>query len=288
MARDGYAWWRERVRTVREVFHLFRVDHILGFYRIYSFPWRPQRNEEFLPLEPEEAKQRTGGRLPGFRPRPDDTLEDREANRREGEQLLRVLLEEVGEYRLIGEDLGVVPDYVRPSLASLGIAGFKVPQWEKAHDGRLISGEHYAPLSICTYATHDHDPIRVMWESWAEIIRRADAGDASAQAAAGGARWEMQLIMDFAGFGQAAGAIPYDDSVRERLLSALFRTRSWIAVAMITDLLGLTQRINVPGAAADTNWSTRFDKTICEWREDPEVRRKMENILRLVQESGRA
>src|SRR5690606_38152820 len=55
MAGDGFAWWRERVRTVREVFHLFRVDHILGFYRIYSFPWRPQRNEEFLPLEPEEA-----------------------------------------------------------------------------------------------------------------------------------------------------------------------------------------------------------------------------------------
>ena len=31
--------------------------------------------------------------------------------------------------RVIGEDLGTVPDYVRPNLRSLGIAGFKIPQW---------------------------------------------------------------------------------------------------------------------------------------------------------------
>ncbi len=35
---------------VRDLFHVFRIDHILGFYRIYSFPWRPEQNAEFLPL----------------------------------------------------------------------------------------------------------------------------------------------------------------------------------------------------------------------------------------------
>jgi len=52
------------------------------------------------------------------------TPENREANKREGEEYLRVLLEEAGGRRVIGEDLGVVPEYVRPiydRLASLGL-----------------------------------------------------------------------------------------------------------------------------------------------------------------------
>jgi len=31
MKGDNYAWWRQRVRMVREIFHLFRIDHVLGF-----------------------------------------------------------------------------------------------------------------------------------------------------------------------------------------------------------------------------------------------------------------
>ncbi len=84
--------------------------------------------------------ERTGGRAPHFVPRDDDTPEHREANKREGEEYLRVVLDEAGAARVAGEDLGVVPDYVRPSLQSLGIAGFKIPQWEM-RDGMIIPGE---------------------------------------------------------------------------------------------------------------------------------------------------
>ena len=51
MRANNFHWWRERVRAIRRIFHLFRVDHVQGFYRIYAFPWRPQRNNEFLPLD---------------------------------------------------------------------------------------------------------------------------------------------------------------------------------------------------------------------------------------------
>jgi 4-alpha-glucanotransferase len=34
----NFDWWRQRVAKVRAVFHLFRIDHVLGFYRIYAFP----------------------------------------------------------------------------------------------------------------------------------------------------------------------------------------------------------------------------------------------------------
>src|SRR5207247_8569992 len=98
--------------------------------------------------------QRTGDRATHFIPRDDDTPEHREANKREGEEYLRVVLEEAGAARVVGEDLGVVPDYVRPNLRSLDIAGFKIPQWEM-RDGMIIPGERYERLSVATYAKHE-------------------------------------------------------------------------------------------------------------------------------------
>ena len=52
MARNNFLWWRRRLRVLRSVFHMLRVDHALGFFRIYSFPWPPQRNAEFIGLSP--------------------------------------------------------------------------------------------------------------------------------------------------------------------------------------------------------------------------------------------
>jgi 4-alpha-glucanotransferase len=60
-------WWRWRVRGVRKIFHFFRIDHVLGFYRIYAFPWRPARNPEMLPLSFDQMRERTGGAFPPIR-----------------------------------------------------------------------------------------------------------------------------------------------------------------------------------------------------------------------------
>jgi 4-alpha-glucanotransferase len=73
-------------------------------------------------------------------------------------------LEEAGAARVVGEDLGTVPDYVRPSLRSLGVAGFKIPQWENYPDHRSIPGSAYERVSVATFATHDHKPLRALWE----------------------------------------------------------------------------------------------------------------------------
>ena len=75
-----------------------------------------------------------------FAPRDDRTWENCEANKREGEEYLRAVIEEAGATRVVGEDLGTVPDYVRPSLRSLGVAGFKIPQWENDLGHHSIPG----------------------------------------------------------------------------------------------------------------------------------------------------
>jgi 4-alpha-glucanotransferase len=277
MQHDDYRWWRRRVRMVREMFHLFRIDHILGFYRLYSFPWRPDHNGDFLPLTLEQARAKAGGRLPGFLLHNDDTQHNRDANCNAGAGYLKVLLEEVGEHRLIGEDLGIVPPYVRPNLSSLGIAGFKIPQWERTHDNKLAPGCDYQRLSVTTWATHDHPPLRTMWE---EHFAASQNGN-------GGARWELQILPWFCGT-HLDNPKPWGDDVHEMLLRGLFISNSWIAIVMITDLLGSTQRFNVPGAIADANWSARLSQTARAMSRDAAVVEKVARVKRMIRESGRA
>ncbi len=38
MAEDGFSWWRKRFEQMSNYFDAFRIDHILGFFRIWSIP----------------------------------------------------------------------------------------------------------------------------------------------------------------------------------------------------------------------------------------------------------
>ncbi|MCM1503184.1 MAG: 4-alpha-glucanotransferase [Bacteroidales bacterium] len=38
MEEDGYAWWKARLGKMSEYFEAFRIDHILGFFRIWEIP----------------------------------------------------------------------------------------------------------------------------------------------------------------------------------------------------------------------------------------------------------
>lgn len=278
MAKDDYAWWRQRLRTTMEIFHFLRVDHALGFFRIYSFPWRPERNAEFLPLSEEEAKARTGGELPKFVPCDDSSPENMETNREQGERLFRMIVEETGQHRLIAEDLGEMSPYVRPVLRQQEIPGFKIPLWEPGPDGWLMPGSEYERLSLATYATHDHPTVRAYWDGW-----YADATSHDGHKA-GVARRQMEELARFAGLSVPMPA-PWSDEIHEGLLRGLFASNSWLAVNMITDLFGTSERFNVPGAIGDQNWTERFPVPISEWSTHwPE---KLGRIGQMMRETGR-
>src|SRR5207249_11557921 len=38
MKGDGFRWWKERFQQMSYDFDAFRMDHILGFFRIWSIP----------------------------------------------------------------------------------------------------------------------------------------------------------------------------------------------------------------------------------------------------------
>lgn len=38
MAKDGYAWWKHRLSHMSNYFDAYRIDHVLGFFRIWEVP----------------------------------------------------------------------------------------------------------------------------------------------------------------------------------------------------------------------------------------------------------
>ena len=62
MEKDGYTWWKKRFRKLSDYFDAFRIDHILGFFRIWEIPREHTQGlyghfRPALPLSVEEIEQ---------------------------------------------------------------------------------------------------------------------------------------------------------------------------------------------------------------------------------------
>lgn len=274
---EDFSWWRQRIARTLEIFHGFRIDHVLGFFRIYAFPWKPEENSTFLPLTPEQASARTGGRLPHFIPASDENLEAAAHNAARGVLLLHRLLAETGDAVVIAEDLGFVPFYVRPALSELGIPGFKIPMFERAEDHSYLSASTYPHLSVATYATHDHPPLAYFYQGLLERWLGPNGHDA----------WlELQRLMVFLGWNPEGPPREFTRDLHLRFLKVLLDSPSWMASILISDLLGIRDRFNQPGA--DRNWIARLSCPLGEYRRRSPFAELLSSFRALAIESGRA
>ncbi len=65
MAHDGYSWWRRRLQKMAEYFDAYRIDHILGFFRIWQIPKESVHGllghfSPAMPLSPEDMSRLYG------------------------------------------------------------------------------------------------------------------------------------------------------------------------------------------------------------------------------------
>ncbi|MFZ4463010.1 MAG: 4-alpha-glucanotransferase [Bacteroidales bacterium] len=61
MARDGFSWWRKRLMMMEKYFDAYRIDHILGFFRIWEIPMNAVQGllgyfKPGLPMSPAEIE----------------------------------------------------------------------------------------------------------------------------------------------------------------------------------------------------------------------------------------
>ena len=218
VAADDFGWLRDRARRNSDLYDGYRVDHLVGFYRTYGRP--------------------RGGGEPFFTPA------DEGAQAALGERVLHVLRQPGAE--IIAEDLGTVPDFVRASLARLGIPGFRVFRWERDWhlEGRPFRDpSEYPPVSVAASGTHDTEPLATWWER-ASVDDRAKVS-------------ELPTIQRLRG-GTALTSARYDPVVRDTLLEALFASRSDLLLTVVQDVFGWRDRINEPATIADSNWTFRL------------------------------
>ena len=291
MKATGFAWWQTRITRLIEIFQMFRLDHILGFYRIYAFPWRPEHNHEFLGLSRTQAAVVTGGRLPHWFPRPDDTAEHKAANRNDGDVRLRAILTAAAGAEVIAEDLGWVPEYVRPHLAELGIAGFRIPHWDCNEYGHPSPALSFPEHSFATYSTHDHDPVNGIWRGCLRTIQQHQENPSESSGwQAQGAHNTLRVLSEFAGIPLPENAPwpPFTEGIRLLLIKALFASSSRYAALMVTELFGIDQRINHPGTHGSHNWSLRLPWTLHQIESDPQLHETCRKFSALIHLTRRA
>lgn len=63
MAKDNYQWWRDRMTQLSRYFDTYRIDHILGFFRIWQIPINQVEGtlgyfNPAIPVTPDELRSR--------------------------------------------------------------------------------------------------------------------------------------------------------------------------------------------------------------------------------------
>jgi 4-alpha-glucanotransferase len=243
IAAGGYQWLADRARRSAELYDGYRVDHLVGFFRTYVRE-RDGRAAFVPPTEPEQITQ--------------------------GQEVLEVL-SHTGA-RIIAEDLGVIPAFVRQTLNDLQIPGYKVLRWEREWDAPgqpFKDPRRYPPCSVATSGTHDTEPLAEWWDEAPLEERQALAA------------------IDHDGPPDPQPAEPFNDTTRDAILQLLYASGSDIVLLPIQDVFGWKDRINTPAVIHDDNWTWRLPWLVEDMVKEPAAHERGEFTRRLSERFGR-
>ena len=237
--RDHYRYLIRCLRHHMRVSGMLRIDHVMGLFRLYCVPAGMPATEGVYLRYPHD-------------------------------ELLAVLALESSRAHcaLVGEDLGTVPEPVRPAMARHGLFRIHVGQWFLPS----VPGEAPEPSpaeAVASLNTHDMSTFAGWWRG-ADIDDRKDLGLITDEQ-----RAEEQVLRD----GQRVALLAYADRVRaplgrEALTDALTDVERAMVVAVadlaagpaevvlvaLDDLVFDPAPHNVPGTTVQRpNWQRRVE-----------------------------
>lgn len=221
LEKENYRWWRSRLKTAEPIYDLYRIDHVVGFFRIWAIPLG--------------KKAREGSFIP----------QDERVWIDHGKKIMLMMLE-ASSMLPIAEDLGTVPPAVRACLQELGICGTKVMRWERMweEDSRFIPYYDYPLESMTTVSTHDSETVRMWWFNQPQEAKDFAQFKGWRYTTELSQENHRQILWD----SHRTRSLFHINLLPEYLMQ--FRELSWANPA--------DERINVPGTITPKNWAYRL------------------------------
>lgn len=242
LARSGFAGFIAMLRASLAHVGGLRIDHVMGFDRLW--------------MVPEGASATEGAYLA-----------------MPSEDLFCLTALEALRHRavVIGEDLGTLPHGYREKLQAEGIAGMRVLRFERDDHGHRHPSNWDAD-AIAMTSTHDMIATAGWW-------RGVDL-DPEDRAAEGVRAWDRGLFWGSAEeAGLVSGERPAPDApdaVVDAAVAYVAQTPSALAVIAVEDVLGLDVQPNVPGTTAEKpNWRHRLPGPAARLLDDPGADRRI-------------
>jgi 4-alpha-glucanotransferase len=238
---QGFAFWKERLKIAEKLYHIYRLDHIVGFFRIWAIPMnRPATEGFFLPKD-------SNLWIP------------------QGEKILSMMLDS-STMLPIGEDLGAVPAEVRATMMRLGIPGTKILRWERywGQGDAFIDPKSFSPLSMSSVSTHDSETLAEWWEKYPQdsSVYAATLGLTDSQTLDPVHREAILRVC------HSSNSLFHINLLQEYL--GMFEELSWENPE--------DDRINIPGQVLDANWTYRFKPTLQEITEHAKLQSFMKEL----------
>ncbi|MDR2872954.1 MAG: 4-alpha-glucanotransferase [Xanthomonadaceae bacterium] len=228
LIREGFAPFIQLLRAVMRDRGGVRIDHILGFLRLWTVP--------------------AGG-----------ASADGVYLRYPFRQLIQLLALESWRHRaiVIGEDLGVVPAGLRDELSHWGVLGIDVLLFARGHDGAFLSLDHWRHDAVATTTTHDL-PTLVGWRKGLDMLWRARLG--LGEASLKNRHADVTQLQD-----RVASTLGGDGTALDDWLRFVSRGPSPLALLPIEDALEIEEQPNFPGTVDQhPNWRQRLPEPISE------------------------
>lgn len=132
MEKNGFRWWRERMKANARLYDVIRIDHFIGIVNYWS-----------IPAKAKTAKKGKWIKGPG-------------------EALTKVIDSAIGSARIIAEDLGVITQPVRELIDACGYPGMKIIEFACGgdSDNEYLPHNYKNPNCIVYAGTHDNETLR--------------------------------------------------------------------------------------------------------------------------------
>ncbi len=252
---EGLGYFRACLRQQLRHAGILRIDHVMGLHRFF---WVPKGMT---------AQEGTYVRYPA-------------------EEFYAVLSLESHRHgvRIVGEDLGTVPPYVRPAMERHGLSRMFVVQFGLSPDPeRALKPVPAASLGCVN--THDMPTFAAFWAGL-DIDDRVELGLLDEKGSREERKMRSRVKHALASFlgrkGMLRGAGMEAREILEACLSYLAASKAGVVITNLEDLYLETEPQNVPGTWKERpNWLRKAKHGIEEIRENPQVLRILRELDRL-------